>query len=75
MKLSVKVLAIVLLLISISDMAMAQPGGGGGGGGGPCPPWLPCIPITDHIEWLIFIMLGFFGVFKAIKYSRKNAHA
>ena len=34
----------------------------------PCyPP--PCVPITDHIGWLIAALVGF-GILKTIQYSR-----
>jgi len=31
----------------------------------------PCVPITDHIGWLIAALVGF-GILKTIQYSRKT---
>ena len=72
MKLIYRALPIVALLSVLSSDIFAQ-GPGNGDGGAPCPPWLPCVPITDHIEILFFIMIGFFGLFKAYQYSRKTS--
>jgi hypothetical protein len=63
-----RVVGLGVLLLSISQGAWAQ---GNPGGPGQCfPP--PCVPITDHIGWLIAAMVGF-GAFKTWQYMRKPA--
>ena len=32
----------------------------------------PCVPVTDHIGWLVAALV-IFGVYKGIKYSRASA--
>jgi len=34
----------------------------------------PCVPVTDHIGWLIAAMV-IFGIYKSIQYSRKSVNA
>ena len=68
MKLYLRTLSILSLLLVLSEELFAQ---GNPGGPGSCwPP--PCIPITDHIGWLIAALVGF-GILKTIQYSRKSS--
>lgn len=68
MKLIYRALPIVALLGVLSTDIFAQ--GNPGGPGGCFPP--PCVPVSDHIGWLIGAMI-IFGVVKSIQYSRKSA--
>ena len=67
MKLFQKTLLFFSVLLLLSNEVLAQ--------GGPIDPpacWPPpCIPITDHIGWLIAALIGF-GILKAYQYSRKS---
>lgn len=68
MKFRIKALLLLSVFSVLSNTLLAQ--GGNPGGPGACfPP--PCVPITDHIGWLIALMVGF-GLFKTIQYSRKT---
>ena len=67
MKLIYRALPIVALLSVLSTDIFAQ--GNPGGPGGCFPP--PCVPVSDHIGWLIGAMI-IFGVVKSIQYSRKS---
>jgi hypothetical protein len=68
MKLYLRTLSILSLLLLISEGIFAQ---GNPGGPGTCfPP--PCVPITDHIAWLIVALIGF-GILKTIQYSRRTS--
>lgn len=67
MKLFLKTLFFFSVLLLQSNGLFAQ---GNPGGPGTCfPP--PCVPITDHIGWLIAALIGF-GILKAYQYSRKS---
>ena len=60
------VLIKLLLLIGIVDVFAQGPGNPGG------PPICfppPCVPVTDHIEWL-FAALVIFGIYKGYKYTK-----
>ena len=71
MKFYLKILSLLSVLLLLSEGIFAQ---GNPGGPGNCfPP--PCVPITDHIGWLIAALVGF-GILKAYQYSRKTiAHS
>lgn len=68
MKLYLRTLSVLSLLLLFSEGIFAQ---GNPGGPGTCfPP--PCVPITDHIGWLIAALVGF-GILKTIQYSRRTS--
>ena len=68
MKLYLRTLSLISVLLVLNEGLFAQ---GNPGGPGACfPP--PCIPITDHIGWLIAALVGF-GILKTIQYSRKTS--
>jgi hypothetical protein len=68
MKLYLRTLSVLSVLLLISEGIFAQ---GNPGGPGVCfPP--PCVPITDHIAWLITALVGF-GILKTIQYSRRTS--
>ena len=67
MRLLLRALPILTLLSIFSIDVFAQ---GNPGGPGVCfPP--PCVPVSDHIGWLIGAAL-LFGIFKAVQYSRNS---
>jgi len=67
MKFFQKTLFFFSVLLLLSNGVLAQ--------GGPIDPptcWPPpCVPITDHIGWLIAALVGF-GILKAYQYSKKS---
>jgi hypothetical protein len=67
MKFYLRSLSLLSILLVLSEGVFAQ---GNSEGPGICfPP--PCVPITDHIGWLIAALVGF-GILKALQYSRKS---
>ncbi len=70
MKLLFRVLPLLTLLSVFSTDLFAQ--GNPGGPGGCFPP--PCVPVSDHIGWLIAAMI-IFGVVKSIQYYRNSVKA
>jgi hypothetical protein len=70
MKLIYRALPLLALLSVLSTDIFAQ--GNPGGPGGCFPP--PCVPVSDHIGWLIGAMI-IFGVVKSIQFSRRSSKA
>lgn len=68
MKIYLKALPLLTLVSIFSSDLFAQ--GNPGGPGGCFPP--PCVPVSDHIGWLIGAMIVF-GVVKSIQYSRRSS--
>ena len=70
MKLIYRALPIITLFSVLSSDLFSQ---GNPGGPGTCfPP--PCVPISDHIGWLIAALI-IFGIVKSIQFSRKSINS